>query len=41
MEEFVDEHGETDDLKSRRRSLATGKDFSEIVEEGRDERLYG
>lgn len=39
MEDFVDEHGEGDDLKSRRRSLATGKDLSEIVEEGRDERL--
>lgn len=39
MEEFVDEHGEGDDFKSRRHRLATGKNLSEIVEEGRDERL--
>lgn len=39
MEEFVDEHGKADDLKSRRRNLSTGEDLSEIVTEGRDERL--
>lgn len=39
MEEFVDEHGDPDDFKSRRRNLTKGKDLSEIVDEGRDERL--
>jgi hypothetical protein len=39
MEEFIDEHGETGGLKSRRRDLATGMDLSKIVDEGRDKRL--
>jgi ribosomal protein S3AE len=39
MREFVSEHGESPELTELREAVASGEDLSDIVDEGRDERL--